>query len=84
MWVQKDMVDHVLFHLLFCMGITICIKVVLIVFNTPGGDHSTKCILIVESKHRNIQIVICTPKILCTVLKKQNERPEIDLQLHKR
>ena len=30
----------------------------------------TVYILIVASKHRNIQIVMCTPKIFCRVLKK--------------
>ena len=38
------------------------------------GNHSTMCILIVASKHRNIQIVMCTPKICCHVFQKRKEQ----------
>ena len=43
------------------------------------GATTLLCVVIIASKHWNIQIVMCTPKILYCVKKR-----DIDVQLHKR
>ena len=39
-------------------GRQVWVMEIIFFFYDPGGDHSTVCILIVASKHRNIQIFL--------------------------